>query len=78
MFQHFDVLKEEECFADYLQINDGPSASYPLIGQYCGNDLPNGGSFNATNQSFFLLFGSLIGCKRGTCATGFVVNWKSI
>jgi Zn-dependent metalloprotease len=36
---------------DYLYIYDGPNTSSPLIGQYTGATLPNGGTINSTGGS---------------------------
>lgn len=36
---------------DYLYVYDGPSTNSPLIGQYTGNNLPNGGIITSTGGS---------------------------
>jgi PKD repeat protein len=43
-----------ENVSDYLYIYDGSSTSSPLIGQYTGTSLPNGGSISSTSGSITL------------------------
>ncbi|CAH1789172.1 unnamed protein product [Owenia fusiformis] len=44
------------CTHDFLQINDGPSVSSPLIGRFCGNHPPI--NISGTNNQLYLWFSS--------------------
>ncbi|MEI6577176.1 MAG: M6 family metalloprotease domain-containing protein [Bacteroidota bacterium] len=48
-FQSFDLEDEPSCAYDYLNIYDGPSMSYPLIGTFCGTNSP--GTVTSTHPS---------------------------
>lgn len=39
-FTSFDVEQSPDCEKDALLVYDGPDASYPLIGRFCGNEIP--------------------------------------
>lgn len=39
-FTAFDVEPSEDCSKDALYVYDGPDDTYPLIGKYCGNTIP--------------------------------------
>ena len=56
---------------DYLFIYDGNSTSSPLIGQYSGTNLPNGGIITSTNGSITLKQTSDVAVN----AVGFSANW---
>ncbi|XP_073838449.1 cubilin homolog [Musca autumnalis] len=47
---------EEECVGDFLEIRNGPSANSPLIGRYCGNEIPS--RIPSFGNSLFLKFTS--------------------
>jgi PKD repeat protein len=47
IFEKFDVENSFECSNDYLEVYDGTSVNAPLIGKYCGNQLPE--SFTTSN-----------------------------
>jgi len=53
-FSSFNVEWESSCDYDWLKIYDGPTASSPLIGTYCGTDSP--GEVTATNAQGALTF----------------------
>ncbi len=53
-FIEFDVEYNSSCTYDYLEVYDGTSTSAPLIGKYCGTDLP--GPFKSTNADHALTF----------------------
>ena len=40
-FTSFDVEPDADCSKDALYVYDGPDDSYPLIGKYCGNTIPD-------------------------------------
>ncbi|NNK80522.1 MAG: PKD domain-containing protein, partial [Flavobacteriales bacterium] len=59
---------------DFLFIYDGPNETAPLIGQYTGNALPNGGVITSTGNSITLkqisnFFGQF---------SGFVLEWSCL
>jgi len=56
---------------DYLYIYDGNSTSAPLIGQYSGTNLPNGGSITSTTASITLKQTS----DAAVTESGFAANW---
>jgi cubilin len=57
-FTKFNTESTSSCQFDYLAIHDGRSRGEHKIGQYCGNDLPNGGVVNSTHNTVFLYFQS--------------------
>jgi PKD repeat protein len=66
-FSSFDL----EANYDYLYIYDGPNNTSPLIGQYTGNTLPNGGVINSTYGAVTLKFFS----DTYVTNAGFVMTW---
>ena len=66
-FTVFDL----EANYDYLYIYDGPSNTSPLIGQYTGNTLPNGGTIQSTYGAITLKFFS----DTYVTNAGFVATW---
>ena len=67
-FTVFDL----EANYDYLYIYDGPSNTSPLIGQYTGNTLPNGGTIQSTYGTITLKFFS----DTYVTNAGFVMTWN--
>ena len=57
---------------DYLYIFDGPSINSPLIGQYTGNTLPNGGTITSTAGAITLRMFSDVYVNE----LGFVLDWS--
>ncbi len=57
---------------DYLYIYDGPSAASPLIGQYSGFGLPNGGTVSSTGSSITVVQTSDVFVTEA----GFAFNWQ--
>jgi len=57
---------------DYLYIYNGNSTSSPLIGQYSGTNLPNGGTIVANSGSVLLYLSTDSGVEN----SGFVINWQ--
>ncbi|KAA9325697.1 GEVED domain-containing protein [Adhaeribacter soli] len=57
---------------DLLRIYDGPDTSFPLIGTYSGNTLPNGGSITSTRSALTLSFTS----NNRTVMDGFQASWS--
>lgn len=57
---------------DYLYVYDGPSINSPLIGQYSGTTLPNGGSITSSGGSITLRQTS----DQGVTESGFALTWQ--
>lgn len=57
---------------DYLFIYDGPNTNSPLIGQYDGNALPNGGSITSSGGSITIRQESDIYLNE----SGFALTWQ--
>ncbi len=57
---------------DFLRIYDGPDITAPLIGQYTGNSLPNGGSIESTGNSITLRQTTNFGGN----VSGFILEWS--
>uniref|UniRef100_A0A4X2M7T4 Cubilin n=1 Tax=Vombatus ursinus TaxID=29139 RepID=A0A4X2M7T4_VOMUR len=53
-FNDFNVTFSTFCSQDYLAVYDGPNASAPLLGEFCGSQLPP--DIKSTNNSLFLVF----------------------
>ena len=72
-FIKFHVENGSQCSFDFLQIFDGPSASYPKIGKFCGTTLPNGGTIIGTTHEMFLSFHS----DKSVAHDGITLIWRS-
>jgi Zn-dependent metalloprotease len=68
---NFNTFGFEASF-DYLYIYDGPTVGSPLIGQYDGTALPNGGSVTSTGGSITLRQES----DPGVNELGFELDWQ--
>ncbi|XP_013067334.2 tolloid-like protein 1 isoform X2 [Biomphalaria glabrata] len=53
-FQTFDIENQFNCQMDYLEIRDGPSETSPLIGNFCGNKIPE--DIQSTGHQLYLKF----------------------
>ncbi|KTF87440.1 hypothetical protein cypCar_00025640 [Cyprinus carpio] len=53
-FLTFDVEGSSTCAFDYVEVRDGPSADSPLIGRYCGINMPP--MLESTQRSMFIRF----------------------
>ncbi|XP_002071743.3 cubilin homolog [Drosophila willistoni] len=73
-FNSFDIEDSTECRFDWLQINDGRSASDQIIGRYCGHRLPNGGNIISSGHQLYMWFHS----DNSTSHKGFDLTWQSI
>jgi cubilin len=69
----FNLEAHDNCGYDFLQINDGPDASSNVIGKYCGDAFPNGGTINSTHNQLYLWFRS----DASVASDGFVISWSS-
>ncbi|KAM4689065.1 cubilin [Discoglossus pictus] len=68
-FTSFNLESSSSCGYDYIKLYDGPNAQSPLIGTYCGNQLPPSGSTNST--SLHVVFHS----DQTTVRQGFQMLW---
>ncbi len=57
---------------DYLFVYDGPTINSPLIGNYTGNTLPNGGVINSSSGAVTIRQYS----DMYLTGTGFTINWN--
>lgn len=69
-FTSFDF----EAGYDYLYIYDGPSIGSPLIGQYDGTALPNGGTITSTGGAITIRQYT----DPGVVESGFAMNWNCL
>ena len=53
-FSQFDLEASSGCTYDYLKIYDGPNTLAPLLGTWCGTDMP--GTLTSTNTNGALTF----------------------
>lgn len=53
-FTQFNLTETSECRQDFLQIHDGKNTATPIIGRYCGNNLPAGGNILSTHNTLYL------------------------
>ncbi|XP_055847074.1 cubilin homolog [Episyrphus balteatus] len=74
-FSRFDIQFDATCSKDWLQINDGKSLSAPVIGRFCGNELPKGsGNLQSSHNTLFLWFHT----DYAINGTGFALSWTSV
>ncbi len=57
---------------DYLYVYDGPTTNSPLIGQYTGNNFPNGGTITSTGGSITIRQDS----DPAVTELGFALDWE--
>lgn len=57
---------------DYLYVYDGNSITSPLIGQYSGSTLPNGGSITSSNGAITVRQTT----DQGVTESGFALTWQ--
>ncbi|XP_034122311.1 cubilin homolog [Drosophila guanche] len=72
-FTQFDLQKSNDCSSDFLQLHDGPSLAYRLIGRFCGSQLANK-SIVSTQEQVFFWFRS----DNATQGSGFHLAWSSM
>ncbi len=54
VFQEFEIEEESDCTNDFLEVYDGMDDEAPLVGKYCGTNIPN--SITAHNINGALTF----------------------
>ncbi|XP_075408563.1 cubilin [Tenrec ecaudatus] len=70
-FHSFGIEASSGCTHDFLEVRNGPDSSYPLLGKYCGNLLPNP-VFTQSNE-LYLRFKS----NNAISARGYEIVWTS-
>ncbi|XP_071942939.1 cubilin-like isoform X2 [Antedon mediterranea] len=71
-FPQFSVESHPECAYDFLQINDGPTASDYSFGRYCDANRPPP-TLTSTSYEMYFWFKSDV----SVASDGFTVNWVS-
>ncbi|ODM98815.1 Cubilin [Orchesella cincta] len=72
-FTNFHLEGDSSCSFDYLDIRDGSDNSAPLIGKFCGEQLPLGGTVISTHNALHLTFKS----DHNVFGLGFELSWNS-
>lgn len=70
-FNAFDVEGNSRCQYDYLQIRDGPNETSPVLGRFCGGELP--GELKGNSSELTIQFAS----DKDTNKPGFYLNFFS-
>lgn len=70
-FPFFDLENSASCSFDFLQVNDGDSASSYMIGKYCGTAAP--AELFSSHNSLYFWFRS----DHSVSRRGFTVAWTS-
>ncbi|OXA47104.1 Cubilin [Folsomia candida] len=70
---HLEGYPDGACPHDSLTILDGADQSAPLLGRYCGDVLPNGGSVISTHESLYIKFSS----DHSIVGLGFEFTWNT-
>ncbi|KAK3572019.1 hypothetical protein QTP86_022249 [Hemibagrus guttatus] len=70
-FDSFDVESHSSCNFDYLEVRNGSTATAPLLGKYCGSELPN--PIFPRSHELFLYFHTDFSATRN----GFEITWTS-
>lgn len=70
-FERFNIEEHPDCSYDFLQINDGSSASANPIGKYCGSNPP--ANITSTHDTLYIWFFSDISVNGG----GFKILWNA-
>ncbi|XP_053307274.1 tolloid-like protein 2 [Spea bombifrons] len=62
VFNDFEIEQHQECAYDHLEMYDGPSSKFPILGRFCGSKTP--GPVVATTNNMFLRFYSDASVQR--------------
>ncbi|XP_059613843.1 cubilin homolog [Phlebotomus argentipes] len=73
-FTKFELENSFECRYDWLQIHDGRSSAYHMIGRFCGNNIRPGHWMTSTHNTLYLWFRSDSSQSRD----GFEITWEAI
>ncbi|KAM5158320.1 cubilin [Mantella aurantiaca] len=71
-FDSFDLLPGTQCSSNYVEIRDGPSSDSPLIGKYCGPEVPP--PAYSTQRSLYVKFVT----DASTTNHGFLASYSSL
>ncbi|XP_071787824.1 cubilin-like isoform X2 [Asterias amurensis] len=71
-FTRFKLESHANCDYDFLQINDGASASAYTLGRFCGEDVPD--PITSTHNQLYFWFRS----DGSVSYEGFGINWSSV
>lgn len=71
-FQKFELEPHQECSYDHLDIYDGPSTEFPLLGRFCGSKLPH--LLVASSNQLYMTFKSDPSVQR----TGFWASHSTV
>ncbi|NXY42567.1 CUBN protein, partial [Ceuthmochares aereus] len=71
-FDFISIDDPGDCSSNYLILYNGPDASYPQVGPYCGMDT-NIASFTATSHQVYVKFHA----EYATLPSGFQLRWTS-
>ncbi|XP_068113667.1 tolloid-like protein 2 isoform X1 [Hyperolius riggenbachi] len=62
VFNDFEIELHQECAYDHLELYDGPSSKFPILGRFCGNAKPE--AVIASTNNMFLRFYSDASVQR--------------
>lgn len=69
-FERFDIEYHQDCQYDFLQVNDGPTASAQSLGRFCGSQADN---ITSTHDTLYIWFFS----DSSFSGTGFKIVWSA-
>ncbi|GAB6032010.1 hypothetical protein CHUAL_010385 [Chamberlinius hualienensis] len=73
-FDRFNLELSHDCQMDFLQINDGSTASAHSFGRFCGSEKPRGGSLVTTHNTVYLWFYA----DSSVARDGFTIRWNTV
>ncbi|OQV20099.1 Cubilin [Hypsibius exemplaris] len=66
-------MEDRRCYFDYLALYNGPSPVYPLIGKYCGYEIPE--PIQTTSNQLFIVMNT---DRYGGNGQGFLMEWEAV
>ena len=73
-FDRLDIEPHPHCMYDFLQINDGNSATAHPIGRYCNSNPPPDDGITSTHDVLYFWFFADASFAHG----GFKISWRSV
>uniref|UniRef100_A0A4W3GLI9 Metalloendopeptidase n=1 Tax=Callorhinchus milii TaxID=7868 RepID=A0A4W3GLI9_CALMI len=67
-FNEFDIEQHQECAYDHLEVFDGESDKYPILGRFCGSKMPDP-VLSTTNKMFIGFISDASVQRKGFQAT---------
>ena len=64
-FNELETEEEKDCGYDHMEIYDGPTKDFPLIGKFCGTKKP-GDILSTTSQVLVVFKGMFLGHFLGS------------